>query len=78
MKARTTGTWWLFLMGFTVFTALALTINGVGHHYQLYPAQHVPGEATVVPAIGQPASLGTPTAIAASMMISGQFPASCP
>jgi ABC-2 type transport system permease protein len=73
MKARTTDVWWLFLIGFTVFTALALTINGVGHHYQLYPPPHVPGQAVVVPDIGQPASASTPTAIAASMMTSGQF-----
>ena len=73
MKARTTDAWWLFLIGFTVFTALALTINGVGHHYQLYPPPHVPGQAEVVPALGQPTSASTPTAIAASMMTSGQF-----
>ena len=35
MKIRTTNTWWLFLIGFTVFTALALTNNGFSHHYQL-------------------------------------------
>jgi ABC-2 type transport system permease protein len=73
MKGRTTSTWWLFLIGFTVFTALALTINGVGHHYQLYPPPHVPGQAVVVPDIGQPASASTPSAIAASMLTSGQF-----
>ena len=73
MKARTTDAWWLFLIGFTVSTALALTISGVSHHYQLYPPPHVPGQAVVVPAVGQPASGNTPTAIAASMMTSGQF-----
>jgi ABC-type transport system involved in multi-copper enzyme maturation permease subunit len=73
MKARTTETWWLFLIGFTVFTALALAINGVGHHYQLYPPPDIPGQATAVPAIGQPESASTPAAITASMMTSGQF-----
>src|ERR1700691_1575087 len=44
MKIRTTGTGWLFLTGFIVFTALALTISGFGSHYQLYPQQG-PGRA---------------------------------
>ena len=39
MKIRTTGTGWLFLAGFIVFTALALTINGFSTHFQLYPQQ---------------------------------------
>jgi hypothetical protein len=39
MKIRTTKTWWLFLAGFTMFAALALTSNGFSHHYQLYPQQ---------------------------------------
>ena len=43
MKIRTTGTGWLFLAGFIVFTALALTINGFGSHYQLYPQQGLDG-----------------------------------
>jgi ABC-2 type transport system permease protein len=71
MKIRTTGTGWLFLTGFAVFTALALTINGFGSYYQLYPQQG-PGRAQ---ALAQAAQARTPSglaAIAAGMMISGQ------
>jgi ABC-2 type transport system permease protein len=71
MKIRTTGTGWLFLTGFTVFTALALTISGFGSHYQLYPQQG-PGRAQ---ALAQAAQARTPSglaAIAAGMMTSGQ------
>jgi cytochrome c-type biogenesis protein CcmH/NrfG len=39
MKIRTTDTGWLYLTGFIVFTALALTGNGFGNHSQLYPEQ---------------------------------------
>jgi ABC-2 type transport system permease protein len=73
MKIRTTNTWWLFLIGFTVFTALALTSNGFSHHYQLYPQQDTSGRAQ---ALAQAAQARTPAgvaAIAASMMTSGQF-----
>ena len=73
MKIRTTSTWWLFLIGFTVFTALALTSNGFSHHFQLYPQQDIPDRAQ---ALAQAAQARTPSgvaAIAASMMTSGQF-----
>ena len=43
MKIRTTSSGWLFLTGFIVFTALVLTINGFGNHYQLYPQQGIVG-----------------------------------
>jgi ABC-2 type transport system permease protein len=72
MKIRTTDTGWLFLTGFIVFTAMALTINGFGHHYQLYP-QHGPGSPAQ--AVAQAAQARTPAgvaAMAASMMTSGQ------
>ena len=68
MKIRTTDTGWLFLIGFIVFTALALTINGFGNHSQLYPQQGLVSRA-------QAAQARTPAgvaAIAASMMTSGQ------
>jgi ABC-type transport system involved in multi-copper enzyme maturation permease subunit len=71
MKLRTTSTGWLFLTGFIMFTALALTANGFGSHYQLYPQQG-PGRAQ---ALAQAAQARSPTglaAIAASMMTSGQ------
>ena len=68
MKIRTTDTGWLFLTGFIVFTALALTVNGFGIHSQLYPQQGLVSRA-------QAAQARTPAgvaAIAASMMTSGQ------
>ena len=73
MKIRTTNAWWFILIGFTVFTALALTNNGFSHHYQLYPQQDLSGRAQ---ALAQAAQARTPAgvaAIAASMMTSGQF-----
>jgi ABC-2 type transport system permease protein len=72
MKIRTTSTGWLFLTGFILFTALALTINGFGNHYLLYP-QH--GLGSPAQAVAQAAQARTPAGVAkmaASMMISGQ------
>ena len=72
MKIRTTDTGWLFLIGFIAFTALALTINGFGTHYQLYPQQ---GSGDRAQALAQAAQARTPAgvaAISASMMTSGQ------
>ena len=57
MKIRTTGTGWLFLIGFIVFTALALTINGFGHHSQLYPEQ---GLVSAAQAVAQAAQFRSP------------------
>jgi ABC-type transport system involved in multi-copper enzyme maturation permease subunit len=62
----------LFLTGFIVFTALALTINGFGNHYQLYP-QH--GLGSAAQALAQAAQARTPAGVAkmaAGMMTSGQ------
>lgn len=76
MKIRTTGTWWLFLIGVAVFTALALWSNGVSHHYQLYPALNAMGPADRARALAQSAQAHTHaglTAIAANMMTSGEF-----
>jgi len=73
MKIRTTDTGWLFLIGFIVFTALALTINGFGSHYQLHPQQ---GLVSPAQALAQEAHFRSPAgvaAIAASMMTSGQL-----
>jgi ABC-2 type transport system permease protein len=72
MKIRTTSTGLLFLTGFIVFTALALTINGFGSHYQLYPQQ---GQAPRAQELAQAAQAHSPAgvaAIAAGMMTSGQ------
>ena len=73
MKIRTTSTGWLFLTGFIVFTAMALTINGFGNHSQLYPEQ---GLVSPAQAVAQEAHFRSPAgvaAIAASMMTSGQL-----
>ena len=73
MKVRTTNTWWLFPIGFALFTALALTSNAFSHHFQLYPQRDVSDRAQ---ALAQAAQARTPAgvaAIAASMMTSGQF-----
>ena len=72
MKIRTTDTGWLFLTGFIVFTALALTISGFGSHAELYPQ---PGPGGRAQALAQAAQARTPAgvaAIAAGMMTSGQ------
>lgn len=72
MKIRTTRSWWLFLAGFTLFTAAALARNGFSHHFQLYPPQNLPDRAQ---ALGQAALARTPAGaagIAASMLTSGQ------
>jgi ABC-2 type transport system permease protein len=72
MKIRTTSTGWLFLTGFIVFTALALTINGFGHHYQLYPQQGLAGRAQALAQAAQTRSPAGVAQMAASMMTSGQ------
>ena len=72
MKIRTTSTGWLFLTGFIVFTALALTINGFGNHYQLYPQQGLASRAQALAQAAQARSPAGVAAIAASMMTSGQ------
>jgi ABC-type transport system involved in multi-copper enzyme maturation permease subunit len=71
MKLRTTSTGWLFLTGYIMFTALALTANGFGSHYQLYPQQS-PGRAQTLAQAAQAHSPAGLAAIAASMMTSGQ------
>jgi ABC-2 type transport system permease protein len=72
MKIRTTGTGWLFLAGFIVFTALALTINAIGTHNQLYPQQGLNGPQALAEAVRSHTPAGV-AAIAASMMTSGQL-----
>ena len=72
MKIRTTSTGWLFLTGFIVFTAMALTINGFGIHHQLYPQQGLVSRAQALAQAAQARSPAGVAAIAASMMTSGQ------
>src|SRR5690348_8291258 len=72
MKLRTTSAGWLFIIGFIVFTAAALTINGFGNHYQLYPQQGLVSRAQGLAEAAQARSPAGVAAIAASMMTSGQ------
>ena len=72
MKIRTTSTGWLFLTGFIVFTAMALTINGFGIHHQLYPQQGLVSRAQAVAQVAQARTPAGMAAMAASMMTSGQ------
>jgi ABC-2 type transport system permease protein len=72
MKLRTTSAGWLFLIGFIVFTALALTINAVGSHNQLDPQQGLASRAQSLAEAAQAHSPAGVAAIAASMMTSGQ------
>lgn len=72
MKLRTTDAGWLFLTGFIVFTALALTINGFGIHQQLYPQQGLNGPRALAEAARSRTPAGR-AAIAASMMTSGHL-----
>ncbi|HKD96662.1 MAG TPA: ABC transporter permease subunit [Micromonosporaceae bacterium] len=76
MKIRTTNTWWLLTLGIVLFTALALTVNGFGHHFELYPPLDQVGEANRQDAVTQAAiahSAAGLRGIAADMLTSGQF-----
>ena len=73
MKLRTTSTGWLFLTGFIVFTAMALTINGFGNHSLLYPEQGLVSPAQALAQTAQARSPAGVAAIAASMMTSGRL-----
>jgi ABC-2 type transport system permease protein len=73
MKLRTTSAGWLFLTGFIVFTAMALTINGFGNYSLLHPEQ---GLVSAAQALAQTAQARSPAGVAtmaASMMTSGQL-----
>jgi ABC-2 type transport system permease protein len=75
MKIRTTNTWWLFLIGMFVVTALAVTVNGIGHHYDLYPqpgARGDNGQSLAAQAVYFRTHAGL-AKIAADMMTSGQY-----
>jgi ABC-type transport system involved in multi-copper enzyme maturation permease subunit len=75
-KIRTTNTWWLFLIGMVVITALAFASNAINHHYELNPplgsvsADRQNEVQTAAAAAHTAAGL---TKIAADMMTSGQF-----
>ena len=72
MKIRTTRAWWLFAGGFATLTALTALFGWAEHHAELYPPSGLTNEAD---ALAQAAADRTPagaTAMAASMMTSGQ------
>jgi ABC-2 type transport system permease protein len=77
LKIRTTNTWWLFVIGMVVVTALAFLVNGLGHHYNdFHPPLDQMSDAQRAEAERQVATAHTPAGlakIAADMMTSGQF-----
>jgi ABC-2 type transport system permease protein len=73
MKLRTTSTGWLFLTGFIVFTAMALTINGFGNYSLLHPEQGLVSPAQALAQTAQARSPAGVATIAASMMTSGRL-----
>jgi len=76
MKIRTTNTWWLFVAGVLLFTALALTRNGARHDFDLNPQLDGLSPPDKAQALAQAAQAHTPAslhAIAGDMMTSGQF-----
>jgi ABC-2 type transport system permease protein len=77
MKIRTTSSWWVFSIGMFLVTALALTVNGLNHHFNDF---HPPfGEARAdqqAEMHAHQAAAHTPAGLAkitADMMTSGQF-----
>src|ERR1700749_200712 len=73
MKLRTTSAGWVFLSGFIMFTALALTINGFGNYSLLHPQR---GLVSPAQALAQTAHARSPAGtapMAASMMTSGEL-----
>src|SRR5262249_1136170 len=76
MKIRTTNTWWLFLTGVVVLTALGARTNGVRQRHVLHPQPSPMRAAEEAQAIAQAAQARTRAgvaAIATSRMTSGQF-----
>jgi ABC-2 type transport system permease protein len=73
MKLRTTSAGWLFLTGFIMFTALALTINGFGNYSLLHPQQGLVSPAQALAQTAHARSPAGAATMAASMMTSGQL-----
>jgi ABC-type transport system involved in multi-copper enzyme maturation permease subunit len=75
MKIRTTNTWWILMIAMVAITALALTFDGFGHHFELYPpagANGGRGQDAQVTAAAAHTAAGL-AKIAADMMTAGQF-----
>ena len=73
MKLRTTSAGWVFLTGFVMFTALALTINGFGNYSLLHPEQGLVSPAQALAQTAHARSPAGAATMAASMMTSGQL-----
>ena len=73
MKLRTTSAGWVFLTGFIMFTALALTINGFGNYSLLHPEQGLVSPAQALAQTAHARSPAGAATMAASMMTSGQL-----
>ena len=73
MKLRTTSSGWVFLTGFIMFTALALTINGFGNYTLLHPQQGLVSPAQALAQTAHARSPAGAATMAASMMTSGQL-----
>jgi ABC-type transport system involved in multi-copper enzyme maturation permease subunit len=73
MKLRTTSAGWVFLTGFIMFTALALTINGFGNYSLLHPEQGLVSPAQALAQTAHARSPAGAAAMTASMMTSGQL-----
>jgi len=73
MKLRTTSAGWVFLTGFIMFTALALTINGFGNYSLLHPEQGLVSPAQALAQTAHARSPAGAATMAAGMMTSGQL-----
>jgi ABC-2 type transport system permease protein len=76
MKIRTVNTWWIFMIGMVLITGLALTFNGLGHHFTLHPPLSQMNAEQQAEAQAQSAAAHSAAGlakIAADMMTSGQF-----
>jgi ABC-type transport system involved in multi-copper enzyme maturation permease subunit len=77
MKIRTISSWWVFSIGMVVVTALALTINGLNHHFSdLHPpySQASPDQQAQMHAHEALARTSAGLAkITADLLTSGQF-----
>jgi ABC-2 type transport system permease protein len=72
MKLRTTRAWWLFVGGFALVSALALAMNALGKHYELYPQPDAFDRAQKLVQAAQDRTPAGAAAVTASLMTSGQ------
>jgi ABC-2 type transport system permease protein len=72
MKLRTTRAWWLFVGGFALVSALALAMNALGKHYELYPQPDAFDRAQKLVQAARDRTPAGAAAVTASLMTSGQ------